>query len=73
MADKQLTAREMFWEIDDPGIGLHRNMANPMKLSAAPATLRNGSPLLGQDTDKVLTELGYAEAEIAALRENGII
>jgi CoA:oxalate CoA-transferase len=73
MADKQLTAREMFWEIDDPGIGLHRNMANPMKLSAAPPTLRNGSPLLGQDTDKVLMELGYSEAEIAALRENGIV
>ncbi len=73
MADKQLAAREMFWEIDDPGIGRHTNMANPMKLSAAPPTLRNGSPLLGQDTDKVLTELGYAEAEIAALRENGKI
>lgn len=73
MADKQLAARDMFWKIDDPGIGLHVNMANPMKLSAAPPTLRNGSPLLGQDTEKVLTELGYTEADIAALRENGII
>lgn len=73
MSDKQLAAREMLWEIDDPGIGLHRNMANPMKLSAAPPALRNASPLLGQETNKVLTELGYTEAEIASLSEKGVI
>jgi crotonobetainyl-CoA:carnitine CoA-transferase CaiB-like acyl-CoA transferase len=73
MTDKQLTAREMFWKIDDTGIGLHTNMANPKKLSATPPTLRNASPLLGKDTDKVLARLGYTEAEIAAMRENGAI
>ena len=49
----------MLWEIDDPGIGTHKNMANPMKMSLTPPVLRNGAPLLGQDTDHILEEAGY--------------
>jgi formyl-CoA transferase len=30
-------------------------------------------PALGQHTDEVLRELGYTDAEIAALREDGAI
>ena len=30
-------------------------------------------PTLGQDTDAVLGELGYAPADIAALRAKGVI
>lgn len=73
MNDEQLIAREMFWEIDDPGIGLHKNMANPVKMSKTPAVLKNGSPLLGQDTDRILTELGYTPGQIEELRAAHIV
>ena len=63
----------MFWEIDDPGIGLHKNMANPVKMSKTPAVLKNGSPLLGQDTDRILTELGYTPGQIEELRAAHIV
>ena len=63
----------MLWEIDDPGIGAHKNMANPMKMSLTPPSLKNGAPLLGQDTNRILEELGYTSEAIAQLREAGVI
>ena len=71
--DEQINAREMLWEIDDPGIGTHKNMANPMKMSLTPPVLRNGAPLLGQDTDHSLEELGYTPEQIAHLHEVGTV
>lgn len=73
MHDEQLAAREMFLEIDDPGIGIYRNMANPVKMSRTPAALKNGSPLLGQDTDHILAELGYSAEQIVSLHENQVV
>ena len=71
--DEQLNAREMLWEIDDPGIGTHKNMANPMKMSLTPSVLRNGAPLLGQDTDHILEELGYTPEQITELHQQGVV
>ncbi len=48
-------------------------VANPVKLSATPPTFRRAPPLLGADTDAVLAELGLDGAEIAALREGGLV
>lgn len=73
MHDEQLIAREMFWEIDDPGIGVHKNMANPVKMSKTPPALKNGSPLLGQDTDHILEELGYTPEKIQELHAAHVV
>ena len=43
------------------------------KLSATPGTIRRAAPKLGEHTDEVLGEAGYTKAEIAALREKGIL
>jgi formyl-CoA transferase len=43
------------------------------KLSLTPAGHRRNAPALGQDTDAVLREVGLTEAQIAALRERGIV
>ena len=43
------------------------------KLSVTPGTLRRSAPHLGDDTDAVLRELGLDAAQIAALRQRGIV
>jgi len=43
------------------------------KLSATPGALRASAPRLGDDTDAVLRELGLDAAQIAALRQRGIV
>jgi formyl-CoA transferase len=43
------------------------------KLSATPGDFAGGGPRLGEHTDEVLRELGYADTAIAVLRTRGII
>jgi formyl-CoA transferase len=48
-------------------------VANPIRLSATPIDYRRAPPLLGQDTEAVLRELGHSDAAIAALRAARVI
>ncbi|ABM32238.1 CaiB/BaiF CoA transferase family protein [Paracidovorax citrulli] len=43
------------------------------KLSATPGTIRSSAPQLGDDTDAVLREAGLSDAQIALLREKGVV
>ncbi len=43
------------------------------RLEATPGRLRTPAPRLGEHTDAVLRELGLSDAQIAALRERGLI
>jgi crotonobetainyl-CoA:carnitine CoA-transferase CaiB-like acyl-CoA transferase len=42
-------------------------------LSATPATIRTRAPTIGEHTDSILAELGYAEDEIADFRRRKIV
>jgi crotonobetainyl-CoA:carnitine CoA-transferase CaiB-like acyl-CoA transferase len=72
-ADPQVLQREMIQEIAHPtlGAGVVRLPGFPVTLSQTPASLRRHPPLLGEHTDEVLTELGYAQAEIEVLVSTG--
>ena len=75
-ADPHVLARGMVVEMPHPEgeAGVVKVVANPVKLSATPATYRLTPPALGEHTDAVLGGvLGMAAAEIAALREKGIV
>jgi formyl-CoA transferase len=54
-------------EVDHPQRGKYLTVGNPIKMSDSPTDVIR-SPLLGEHTDEVLAELGYATADVAALR-----
>ncbi len=67
-ASPEAVARHMTVELDHPAWGRIRQVGVPFELSATPATIRTPPPLLGQDTDAILDELGYGSAERAAIQ-----
>jgi formyl-CoA transferase len=54
-------------EVDHPTRGKYLTVGNPIKMSDSPTEVKR-SPLLGEHTDEVLAELGYAAQDIAAFR-----
>lgn len=73
-SDPQVLAREMVVEVEHPRGGTVRMIGDPVKLSPRPAPGFAPSPLLGQHTAEVLTELlGYDAERIAALRDRGVV
>ena len=72
-ADPQVLAREMTVPMPHPLTDDLRLVASPIKLSATPVQYRHAPPLLGEHTGEVLRELGWTDAELAALREQGAV
>ncbi|HKZ04618.1 MAG TPA: formyl-CoA transferase [Methylomirabilota bacterium] len=72
LTDPHLLARDMIVEVQHPVRGPFRTVGNPIKLSASPTTI-TPSPLLGQHREEILKELGYGDADIAALTKDGAI
>jgi crotonobetainyl-CoA:carnitine CoA-transferase CaiB-like acyl-CoA transferase len=72
-ADPQVVHRGLHVEMPHAAGGSAPQVANPIHFSATPIEYRRAPPLLGQDTEAVLKELGRDEAEIAALRAAGIV
>jgi len=59
-------------EVDHPERGKYLTVGNPIKLSDSPTDVQR-SPLLGEHTDEVLTEIGLSDAEIAAAKEENAV
>ena len=73
-ADPHVKARNMVLELPHASGETVKVIANPVKLSATPPAYRSPPPVLGQHTEEVLGRvLGMSGAEIAALRERGIL
>jgi CoA:oxalate CoA-transferase len=72
MADPQLAHRQAFAEVHDRG-GSFRALNPPFRFSGADASARPFAAQLGEHSEAVLAELGYAPADIAALVEGGIV
>jgi formyl-CoA transferase len=59
-------------EVDHPTRGKYLTVGNPIKMSDSPADVKR-SPLLGEHTEEILTELGFGADQIAALRAEKVI
>jgi len=71
--DEQVHARNMLQEVEHPTIGRVKMPGSPMHFSHTPATIRRHPPLLGEQTEEILGELGYSEGEIERLDEEEIV
>lgn len=72
--DPQIAAREMVQEVEHSTAGTIQLLGPVAKLSKTPARIYDAPPTLGMDTTAVLHDyLHYSTAQIAALRENGVI
>jgi len=71
-ADESLRETGTIVEVDHPTRGKYLTVGNPIKMSDSPTEVTR-SPLLGEHTEEVLTQLGYTAGDVAALRAEGVI
>ena len=71
-AEASLRASGTIVEVDHPTRGKYLSVGNPIKMSDSPTEVKR-SPLLGEHTYEVLSELGLSEVEIKALKTENVI
>ncbi len=72
-ADPQVQHLGMATPVVHPRLGETRVVASPINLAGLTRGVRSATPDAGADTEAVLREIGYGEAEIDAMRGKGAI
>ena len=75
LAHPQIADRGMIATFEDvPGVGRDVKIARAgIKIDRAPVTTETPPPLLGQDTDALLAELGYSAGEVQDLKDTDAV
>ena len=71
--DPQINHRQMIVDTQHPKHGRVRQVGIAIKLSDTPGTIRHAAPMPSEHTEAVLQGLGMSAAEIARLREKGVV
>ncbi|HVN84864.1 MAG TPA: CoA transferase [Candidatus Binatia bacterium] len=72
-ADEHLAARAAIITLQHPEVGAERHAANPIRMSRTAFTTAAPAPLLGADTEDVLSRwIGLGRDEVARLIEGGV-
>ena len=71
--DPAVRHHDLVREYDHPEVGRLRMMGQPLVFTDTPTRDPGPPPTLGQHADAVLRELGYTDADIAALRARGAL
>ncbi|MFC6990062.1 CaiB/BaiF CoA transferase family protein [Haloplanus sp. GCM10025708] len=71
LESEQTEARGVMREIEHPALGTVPVIEHPLNYDRAESGFEGAPPLLGEDTEAVLQELGYTEEDIEALRAEG--
>ncbi|PYO20122.1 MAG: hypothetical protein DMD88_12880 [Candidatus Rokuibacteriota bacterium] len=71
--DPAVRHHDLVHEYDHPEVGRLRMIGQPLVFTETPTRDPGPPPTLGQHTDAVLRELGYTNADIAALRARRVL
>ncbi len=72
--DEHLKARGFQVEVEHPELGKSfRYPGAPIRFTKTPWQIRRRAPLLGEDNAEVFAELGLGEADLARLRDEGVL
>lgn len=63
----------MFTRLEHPGIGSYLTPGNPIAFSGVERVTPRRAPSLGENTDEILTEIGFTDGEIARLHDAGVV
>jgi benzylsuccinate CoA-transferase BbsF subunit len=71
--DPQLRKRNIYWPMQHPEMGEFTHLGQSFQLSKTPAKAYSPSPLLGEHTEQVCTEmLGMSDEEFVSLMQEGV-
>ena len=74
LSDPQVLHRNMVVTLEHPSGASTQGPGNPIKLSRTAEESFRAAPLLGQDTERVLTTLlGLSNEEVRSLRDRGVV
>lgn len=73
VSDPNLLHRQMIVEVDHPQQGAMKQAGIMIKLSETPGKIEHVDPQSGEWSEAILGEAGYSPAEIAELREAGVV
>jgi crotonobetainyl-CoA:carnitine CoA-transferase CaiB-like acyl-CoA transferase len=73
VASREARDAGCFTEMSDGSGGLHLSPSTPVRFPGEPERPKGPAPTLGQHTDQILQQAGYADTEIQQLRDLGII
>jgi benzylsuccinate CoA-transferase BbsF subunit len=72
--DDHMSERGFLVELDHPEVGKRTHAGVPWTMSDTPCSVRRPAPLMGEDTDDVLSSLlGFSAEKIESLRRVGVI
>lgn len=73
LSNEQVDARGVVDSVSSPAVGEIPVLEHPLNYEHSDAGFDDAPPLLGEDTQAVLQELGYDDERIETLRERGVI
>ena len=72
--DAHIRASGILREIAFPGSPQQAPVVDtPIQLSETPGAIRGRAPMLGEHTEAILGEIGYSRAQVARLRDAGVV
>jgi formyl-CoA transferase len=72
-ANEQVQTLPVVAQVEHPTLGQQRLLGSGVNLQRTPPRICSPSPELGQHTDEILAELGYASDEIRQMRAAGVV